>query len=559
VPGIGWVDPSSKGFDELTGKKHGEGYIDPSTISNQAYRGMIGVWNGYVDQMADIQSQIDALAPDDPKRDDLGVQLNKVRGQLQGIAPQTANIVQQSQKDVQGQFLPGTTATQKKITIAKRNPQTGQYELQTIDNPGAEESDAMQTERLRTASQEKIQGMSDEAQMARTQATVAGQLAVQNAADRANLQRTQLTTGSSERIANVNSMTSRVTTALSAAVQQRTADMENKIRQGDLSLRDATEQFNEWYKQHVEAPLEILKAQQSTAQTITQAQQAVTQRATAESEHQRGVAQIGQQMWNSAAQAYNQMIPLTVGGGWGQGYQQNLTGKGYTPNAGATYNVPESLDQFATRKVAEQLAGVSPYAQNILAAQGQMGNPGMNTSISGSQSGQPGLLGLTNEATNVMKNSLANPFQYQGMAVQQPAGHRHRRVRRRRDGRTVRRRPWEPDRRVDGPGLHVGREQPGRPDEYVVASGHARDGSSGCTARRGARYPFDSFLAPQRGDGGGTAHRQRLASRHRRWIALLPIHRHGRAETAVRRRARGTPPRTAGHPSAGGVGRGAGG
>jgi hypothetical protein len=210
---------------------------------------------------------------------------------------------------------------------------------------------------------------------------------------------------SREGIANLNATTSRVTTALSAAVQQRSQDIEAQIRQGDLSLREGTEQFNQWYKQNVEAPLAILQQQRETERYKIEQQNAVTQRATGQAEHERGVAQIGQQMWGQAAQAYNQMIPLTVGEGWGQGFQQNLAAGGgqYTPNQGATFNVPEDLDAFATRKVAEMLKGVSPYAASIAGAEGQIGAPGQ--AMSGQQ-----MTGLQQQATGVASNALSNPF-----------------------------------------------------------------------------------------------------------------------------------------------------
>jgi len=389
---------STGGFGSPSGAKkpdHPQGWINPDDISDPVNKGIIGQANSILD---DIQQAQDELSGLDPTKDyarvqTLNTRIQNDRQRMVQMAPQVAQVQNDEAAGREGTVAPGATPYMKKIPVYKKV--NGQWTVQYLDNPSAEENPAITESNI--AAGASRYGSDIARQNALTSAESAQNVAKIN-------QQTSLGT------AQISANTQRVTTALAQAVEQRRQDLDTQLRAGDLDLRTATEQFNEWYKQHVEAPLEILKAQQSTSQTITQAQQAVTQRATAQAEHERGMADIGQRAWAGAASAYNQMIPLTTGAGWGEGFQQNLTGKGYTPHAGASFNVPESLDQFATRKVAEALQGVSPYAQSVLAAQGQMGNPGVNTTLSGSQSGQPGLLGLTNEATAAMKNSLANPF-----------------------------------------------------------------------------------------------------------------------------------------------------
>jgi hypothetical protein len=416
APGVtgaaaGGGQPGGPGGGE---RKKPQGWVDPATISNPAYMGIIGQWNQALEAAQIAQDALSRIDPNDKSDDALIArrtaqgQLDKANDLVRGLAPTTANIIQAAEKEEGGQFAPGTSGKQKKFTIVKRNPQTGAWETQVIDNPAWEEDASIQTQRLSNTGALERQNAADKAALARTQAEIAGRQGISGAeiASREKISGAEI--ASREGIANLNATTSRVTTALNAAVQQRSQDIEAAIRAGDLSLREGTEQFNQWYKQNVEAPLAILGQQRQTEQYKVQAQEAITNRARGQSEHERGVANIGQQMWQGAAQAYNQMIPLTTGAGWGEGFQQNLTGQGYTPHAGASYNVPESLDAFATRKVAEMLKGVSPYAQNILSAQGQVGNPGQAM-------GGNDMTALTNQATGVASNALANPFVMPGL------------------------------------------------------------------------------------------------------------------------------------------------
>jgi hypothetical protein len=62
------------------------------------------------------------------------------------------------------------------------------------------------------------------------------------------------------------------------------------------------------------------------------------------------------------------------------------------------------MDQFATRKVAEMLAGISPYADNILAAGNQLGANAPPPSTQG-------MNGLMDSAVSTAQGALNNPFQ----------------------------------------------------------------------------------------------------------------------------------------------------
>jgi Transglycosylase SLT domain/NlpC/P60 family len=387
-------------------KSKPSGWVDPATIRNPAYMGIIGQWN---DALIAQQTARDKLAAAAAGSDEALIaqrELETATNNVRGLAATTANIIQAAEKEEGGQFAPGTSAKDKAFTIVKRNPQTGQWETQVIQNPSWEEGADVRAQTIagNYTLQRGREGDAAALQRQREELLARQGLSGAEIASREKISGEEIS--SREAIAGLNATTSRVTTALSAAVQQRSQDIEAQIRAGELSLREGTEQFNQWYKQNVEAPLAILQQKRETERYKIEQQNAVTQRATAQAEHQRGIANIGQQMWGQAAQAYNQMIPLTVGEGWGQGFQQNLAAGGgnYTPNQGATYNVPESLDAFATRKVAEMLKGVSPYADSILGAESQIGTPGQ--AMGGDQ-----MTGLQNQATGVASNALANPFQ----------------------------------------------------------------------------------------------------------------------------------------------------
>ena len=402
--------PQSAGAAAGGARPRPQGWIDPDSVTSQIYKGIIGISNGLLE---DIDRDEAILAkPATPEnfleRQEAQNRLASNKQRLISLAPQLRQMEQEEAQGREGQVVSGSTPYMKKIPIYKKV--NGQWTIEYIDNPNAGEDPSIASQRMQQEGATARQGMQDAAALARQQSSDTAAMARLGVSERGLNERLGISEAGATDRANIASNTQRVTTALAQAVEQPRQDIDAQIRSGDLDLRTATEQFNQWYKTNVEAPIAILSQQRATEQQKTQQQMAVTQRATAQAEHERGTANIGQQMWNSAAQAYNQMIPLTVGAGWGEGFQKNLQGQGYTPNQGATFNTPESLDQFATRKVAEMLKGVSPYAASIAGAEGQMGAPG--------QSMAPGQLdALTNQATGVVSGALANPFQ---MPQQQP-------------------------------------------------------------------------------------------------------------------------------------------
>lgn len=388
------------------------GWTDPATVP-EAYRGIVGASNDMLEEMERAREAM-RNAPNEDARYIAQKAYDSALQRWGQIAPSVAQVVQAAQKSRQGEFVPGTNATQQAWTIIKQDPVTGAITTETIQNPNVIESDARISAAASNRNAEIQAAASRYGADVGLQASQGNNAASRYAADQ-GLAGTLASGQASRDVAGINARTQltttgmttdtqRVTAALSAAVQQQQSRLDAQIRAGDLSLREATERFNQWYKQNVEAPLAILQQKRETERYKLEAQNAITQRATGQSEHERGVANIGQQMWGSAASAYNQMIPLTVGAGWGEGYQQNLTGQGYTPHQGASYNTPESLDAFATRKTAEMLAGISPYAQNILSQQNAMGNPGQ--AMGGNE-----MTALQNQATGVASNALANPYQ----------------------------------------------------------------------------------------------------------------------------------------------------
>jgi hypothetical protein len=380
-------------------------WIDPERYSG-INRSTVEMANGLTDAIFQAQQELSGLTGTDARtmirREELQKAINDAQGRLVTLTPSLQKIEAEEASTREGTVAPGATPYMKKIPVYRKVD--GKWQIEYIDNPNAQEDPSITRQGMGDAAALARQNAADAAAMARQQGSDAAALARQQAGDVAALERVrEQEAGATERT-GMTTDTQRVTTALAQAVEQRRQDIDAQIRSGDLDLRTATEQFNQWYKQNVEAPLAILSQQRETEKYKVQQQQAITERARGQSEHERGVATIGQQMWKGAAEAYNQMIPLTVGQGWGEGFQRNLQGNGFTPNQGATYNVPESLDQFATRKVAEMLKGVSPYAASLANAQGQLGDPGQ------AMGGQD-MTALTQQATGVASNALANPFQ----------------------------------------------------------------------------------------------------------------------------------------------------
>lgn len=387
--------------------------------------------------LARIQAAQTKLAAN-PQDFDAADELEQATNTLRQMGP-TLNAIESRQdkkrEDERGTLLPGTDPSTKTISVLKRNPD-GSYSLQQIPNENAQPSSADITSAASRYGSDVAAGASrygsDVSRAnALTAAQSAGSVAGINAASAGNVANigaaaSRYSTDAGERNAKLNALTQlgttemttttqRVTAALSAAVEQQRTKIDAAIRTGDLTLRDGTERFNQWYKQNVEAPLAILQQQRETEKYKLDQQNAVTARATGQAEHERGVAQIGTQMWNAASDAYGKMIPLTVGDQWGAGFQRNLTQPGpYQGNTGATYNVSESMDAFATRKVAEMLKGVSPYAANIANSSQQLG-------ANAAPMGGNEMTALQNQATGVASNALANPFQMPGMApIQMP-------------------------------------------------------------------------------------------------------------------------------------------
>jgi peptidoglycan DL-endopeptidase CwlO len=380
-------------------------WIDPSAYTG-INRSTVETANGLTDSIYQAQEELAGLTGTDAKsmirREELQKAITDAQGRLVTLTPSLQKIEAEEASTREGTVAPGSTPYMKKIPVYRKVD--GKWQIEYIDNPNAQEDPSITRQGMQDTAALARQNAADAAALQRQQGSDAAALARQNASDTAAMGRVQAQEAGATERTGMTTDTQRVTTALAQAVEQRRQDIDAQIRSGDLDLRTATEQFNQWYKQNVEAPLAILGQQRETEKYKVQQQEAITNRAKAQSEHERGVATIGQQMWNTASDAYTKMIPLTVGAGWGEGFQKNLQGNGFTPNQGATYNVPESLDQFATRKVAEMLKGVSPYAASLAGAQGQLGDPGQ--AMGGNQ-----MSNLTNQATGVASNALANPFQ----------------------------------------------------------------------------------------------------------------------------------------------------
>jgi hypothetical protein len=417
-PNTSWGPPGAAAA--AAGKGKGDrpnpmGWIDPNSVSSPIYKGIVGMSNDLLMQIDADQERLDQLKQENKpestlERTQLQSRITAAQQRIVSLAPQLRQMEQEESAGREGQAIPGSTPYMKKVPIYKKVD--GKWTIDYVDNPNAEEDPSLVATRMREEGANARQGAQDAAALARQNAQDAAALQRTNLTEAGALQRTNLQESGATERSNISANTQRVTTALAQAVEQRRQDIDAQIRSGDLDLRTATEQFNQWYKQNVEAPIAILKTQQETANYRLTQQRAVTERATAQAQHERETANIGQQMWNSASDAYNKMIPLTVGAGWGQGFQNNLSQPGpYQPNQGATYNVPESLDQFATRKVAEMLQHVSPYAASIAQSGQAMGADG-TAPPSGAA-----MQGLTDQAAGVASNALANPFQ---MPQQQP-------------------------------------------------------------------------------------------------------------------------------------------
>ena len=389
-----------------------QGWIDPNTMRSPVAQGIVGMANSYLEALQQAQAEL-ATTPGEnyERRTELQNTITEARNGLERLAPTLRQLDAEERERTRGTVVSGDAAHMKKIPYVREKPD-GSFETVYIDNPEALEDPALTR-----------QTRSDEAAMARQAALLASQLGISREEAAAALQRLKISeegattrlgiseAGDTERLGiseagatarnEASNTTQRVTSALSAAVQQESARIAAQIRQGELTFQQGQERYKQWYQQNVEAPLAILDRQQRAAEYGLAQQRAVTERATGQAEHERGLANIGQQMFGTASTAYNQTLDRSVGAGWGQA--QNAALRGEQANY-PTLQVNESMDQFATRKVAEMLQGVSPYADNILAAGQQLG---ANAPPPTTQ----GMDGLMTSAVNTAQGALNNPFQ----------------------------------------------------------------------------------------------------------------------------------------------------
>lgn len=400
------------------------GWTDPSRYTG-GQRTIIETANQLATIIRDAKEVMARSQPGSLEYQQASDRLTEANQRLVQLAPSLNAIEQQTRQAEEGTVLPGTTPYQRNINVIRRKPD-GTYEVVSIPNPNPEDNPSITTANINAGSAANVAGIQGQTSRdvaninAGSAANVAG---IQGATSRdvANIQgatsrytadqalagtigAANIGAQSAANVANINSATQRATSALSAAVEQQRTLIDAQIRRGDLSLREGMARFDQFYKQNVEAPLAILRAQREAEQYRIQQQTAITQRSQAQSEHERGVAQIGQQMWQAAANAYNQTIPNTVGRGWGDRFQANLAGtNGYQPNSGGTFDVPMTMWDFANQAMNGLRATITPYAGIQANAQSQIGNPGQ--AMSGDQ-----FAGLTNQAANVAGNALANPF-----------------------------------------------------------------------------------------------------------------------------------------------------
>jgi len=388
--------------------KRPAGWTDPSLYS--------GTDRAQVEQANALLAQIDAAQAKlaiDPQDPDAQNALNTAIATFQRMGPTLANIEERrtAQADKEsGTILPGTSPSSKYITVYRKNPQTGQMEIQQIPNPNPEESGAEIAANASRYSSDVAAGSS-------RYASDASRANAQTAAD-ASRYGADVGAATSLGVAGINSqtqltttamttLTQRVTTALAAAVDQQRNLLTAQIESGKLTFDQGKERWAQWYKTNVEAPLAILQQQRETEQYKLNTQNAITQRAGQQAEHERGVGTLSNAAYGTAANAYSTILNQTAPAGWNQSFQGQLgdalQGK-YTPNPNSTLQVSESMDDFARRHVAEMLKGISPYAASIAGAQGQIGDPGQV--MSGGQ-----MTGLQQQATGVVSDALANPQQ----------------------------------------------------------------------------------------------------------------------------------------------------
>lgn len=387
--------------------KRPAGWVDPS--------GYQGTDRLQVEQANSLLAQIEAAQAKlaiDPQDPDAQNSLNVATATLQRMGPTLANIEERTTKEREaerGTVLTGTSPSSKYISVLKRNPD-GSYSLQQIPNPNPEA----------TASETAAAASGYSADVAAGASRYGSDVSRANAQTAADASRYGADVGAATSlgVAGINSqtqltttamttLTQRVTTALAAAVDQQRNLLTAQIESGKLTFDQGKERWAQWYKTNVEAPLAILQQQRETEQYKLQGQQAITQRATGQAEHERGVGQLSNAAYQTAANAYSTILNQTAPAGWNQSFQGQLGDalKGtYTPNPNSTLQVNESMDDFARRHVAEMLKGISPYAASIASATGQIGDPGQ--AMGGQQ-----MTDLQRQATGVVSGALANPQQ----------------------------------------------------------------------------------------------------------------------------------------------------
>ena len=392
-----------------------KGWVDPTPYQGTD-RMQIEQANALLAQIEDAQARLAR----NPQDFDAQEQLTNAQTLLRQMGPVLADIQSRYEKRTdaqQGQVLPGTSPSSNFINIIKQNPD-GTWSLQQIPNPNPEPSAADIAAGASRYGADVAAGASRYgADVSAGASRYASDTSRANALTSADASRdvaginagaqigsAQIGALSAANVANINSATQRTIAALQSATEQQKNLISAQIARGDLSLREGMARYDQWKQQNVDVPLAILKEKREAELYRLQQQQNVTARATSQAEHERGSAQIAQQMWQAAAQAYNQTIPNTVGRGFGEAFQRNLSTPGpYQAIPGVTFDTPYSMEDFANQAADRLRATITPYGGILSAATQSVGDPG--TAMSGDQ-----MSGLTTSAVNTVQGALNNPY-----------------------------------------------------------------------------------------------------------------------------------------------------
>jgi hypothetical protein len=155
--------------------------------------------------------------------------------------------------------------------------------------------------------------------------------------------------------------------------QAKKDDLATRVQQGQLTVQQATAEFDQWYKVHIQLPQQQAEEARNRAKEIREAQAAEDRRKEFEATYERERQKIGLQAGQEAVENERALLPHMVGQGYSGAMADAInrlsrgeSGTNFKPEH-FTFDRPD-FEGISERATARALAAISPYAQAMTTA-----------------------------------------------------------------------------------------------------------------------------------------------------------------------------------------------